>query len=138
MIKVSVKKQSSYPVSAKKIKDTLRAYFKKEGIVSDAQVSIALLGEAKMLDISKKFLKDKSLHNVLSFTQEELRNEPNFVYGKAANFVYPPDGVIYLGEIIICFPKAFQEAKEENKLIEEKILELVAHGADHLLGKHHT
>lgn len=129
MIKVYVKKQSNYPVSSKKVKQRLQEYLKKEGIVSDAQVSVALVGEAKMLDISKKFLKEKSLHNVLSFTQEEL--------GKGRGFIYPPDAVIYLGDVVVCFPKARQEAKEENKLIEEKVLELVLHGADHLLGIHH-
>ena len=129
MIKVYVKKQSSYPISAKRLKLKLQEYLTKEGIVSDAEASIALVGEAKMLEISKKFLKDKNLHNVLSFTQEEL--------GERSNFVYPPGGVIYLGEIIVCFPKAFAEAKEENKLIEEKVMELILHSADHLLGKHH-
>ena len=52
-------------------------------------------------------------------------------------FVYPPGTIFNLGEIVICFPKAVEEAKEENKLIEEKIFELVEHGAQHLMGVHH-
>jgi probable rRNA maturation factor len=127
MIQVLVKKEGNYPVSAKKIKDFLREYFKKAGIVSDAEVSVAIVGEKKMLDLARKYLDDKNLHNVLSFTEDEIDQK----------FVYPPGGKICLGEIIICYPKVFEEAKIEGKLIEEKALELTAHGAEHLLGFHH-
>jgi len=45
--------------------------------------------------------------------------------------------MLHLGDIVICFPKALEEAKIEKKLIEDKILELVIHGFSHLLGNHH-
>jgi probable rRNA maturation factor len=128
MIKVSVSKQSNYPVSTPRIKKKLREFLKERGIVSDAEVSVAIVGEKKMLDIGKKYLKDKNLHNVLSFTQSEV----------VGGFIYPPKDAIHLGEIIVCYPKAVEEAKEENVLIEERICELVEHGALHLLGIHHA
>ncbi len=127
MIKVEVKKQSNYPVSVKLVRDALKAFFTKEGIISDALVSVAIVGEKKMLELGKKYLKDKILHSVLSFTEDELKK----------NFVYPPDGKIYLGEIIVCYPKVVEEAKEEGVLIDEKIRELVLHSAEHLMGRHH-
>ena len=128
MIKVDVKKQSNYPVSSPKIKARLKSYFKEEGIVSDAYVSVALVDEKKMIDLSRKYLKEKGkVHNVLSFTESETTKD----------FVYPPKEIIYLGEIIVCYPKAFEEANQEGKLIEKKVLELVVHGAAHLLGIHH-
>ena len=127
MIKVGVKKQTNYPVSSKKIRDSLKDFFSKKGIVSDAEVSVVLVGKKKMFDIGRKFLKDKSLHDVLSFTQEEVDTK----------FVYPPDGVIHLGEIVVCYPLVVEAAKKEGKLIDEKVLELMKHGALHLLGIHH-
>src|SRR4030042_369447 len=140
MISISVKKQGNFSVSAKKIKDFLREYFQKSGIVSDAEVSVAIVGKEKMLNIQKRYFREddptspfgfrgasKNLHNVLSFTEDEMHEK----------FVYPPDGKVYLGEIILCYPKIFEEAKIEGKMIEEKVLELIEHGADHLLGKHH-
>ena len=95
MINVLFTKQSNYPVSSPKIKTVLKNFLTKHGIVSEAEVSLALVGEAKMLEIGKKFMKDNKLHNVLSFTVEEKNN---------AGFIYPP-GKLYLGEIIICFSK---------------------------------
>jgi probable rRNA maturation factor len=127
MIKVSVTKQSNYPVKVAVIKKKLAEFLAKNGIVSDAEVSVAIVGEAKMLDIGKKYLKDKKLHNVLSFVPSEVKG----------GFIYPPGGIIDLGEIIVCYPLAVKEAGEENVLIDERVYELIEHGALHLLGIHH-
>lgn len=127
MVRVSVVKQSNYPVGTANVKKKLAEFLAKNGIVSDAEVSVAIVGEKKMMDLAKTYLKDKKLHNVLSFTPSEVKG----------NFVYPPDRVIHLGEIIVCFPMALKEAKEENVLIDERVYELVEHGAMHLLGFHH-
>ena len=127
MIKVSVVKQSNYPVGAAKIKKKLADFLVAQGITSDAEVSIAIVGEKKMMDLGRTYLKDKILHNVLSFTPTEVKG----------NFVYPNDGLLHLGEIVICFPKVVSEAKSEDVLIDDKVYELVEHGALHLLGIHH-
>ena len=129
MIRVYLSKQSSYPISSPKLKKRLKEFLTKQGIVSDSDVYVSLVGEKKMLDLSKKHLnEDNVLHNVLSFTEDEVKGK----------FVYPPGDIIHLGEIIVCYPKAFQEARDEGKLIEEKVWELVEHGTHHLLGHHHS
>jgi rRNA maturation RNase YbeY len=136
MIKVLISKQSNYPVKSSVVKKKLAEFLAKNGIVSDTEVSIALVGEKKMLEIQKRYLREDPfslklrgtrLHNVLSFVPTE---------GKGS-FVYPPDGKIQLGEIIVCYPEAVKEAKAENVLVDEKVYKLVEHGANHLLGKHH-
>lgn len=127
MIKVSISKQSNYPVSSPWLKKHLRAFLKEKGIVSDAEVSVALVGNEKMLDIAKEYMKDDKVHNVLSFPAKESKRK----------FIYPPNGKIKLGEIIVCYPEAVQEAKKEGKLIDNKVLELIKHAATHLMGIHH-
>ena len=129
MIKVNVKKQSNYPVGTLKIKKHLAKFLKDKGIVSEAEVSLALVGKEKMISLARQYMGEVSTipHNVLSFTADESKGK----------FVYPPDGTLYLGDIIVCYPKALEEAKREDKLIEEKGLELIEHGASHLLGEKH-
>lgn len=127
MIKVNVVKQANYPVSVKKIRESLKDYFGKSGIISASEVTVAIVGETKMLEMSRKYMKDGKIHNVLSFTPDEVKSQ----------FVYPPDGIIHLGEIIICYPEVVKESKKEGKLIEAKLMELALHGAAHLLGIHH-
>jgi len=133
MIKVSVSKQSNYPVGASVVKKRLSTFLQKNGIVSPAEISVAIVGERKMMEIGNIYLKDGKLHNVLSFTPTET----NTLKGVRVNFVFPPDGIIHLGEIVICYPLAVKESEEENVLIDERVCELAEHGALHLLGIHH-
>ena len=127
MIVIKVKKQSSYPVNVRKLKKVLIDFFKTKGIVSDAEASVAIVSEAKMKELAKKFLKEPppTVHNVLSFSFDE---SPGFVSGAEK---------IYLGEIVICYKKVVEEARKEGKLIDAKVEELALHGALHLLGIHH-
>ncbi len=128
MIRVYVKKQSGYPVGTPKLKKSLQAFFEKKGIVSDADVSVTFVGSDKMKKIAQKYLGENNVvHNVLSF--------PFIESGKS--FVEPPDSIIHLGDIIICYTKVVEEANKEGALIDDKIKELAEHGAAHLLGEHH-
>lgn len=127
MIKVNITKQSNYPVKTPVIKKKLVKFFEDHGIVSDAEVSIALVNEKKMMEIGNKYLKDKKLHNVLSFVASETK----------VNFVYPDNGVMDLGSIVVCYPVAVKEAIDENILVEERVYTLIEHGALHLMGVHH-
>lgn len=127
MIKVIVTKDVICPVSVVKIKKELIKLLESEGIRSDALVEVAIVGEAKMNSLGRKYLKDKKLHNVLSFPWSEAK----------VTFATPPDGLIRLGEIVVCASVAKKEASDEGVLLEEKVIELVNHGALHLLGKHH-
>lgn len=128
MIYVNVKKQSNYPVKISTIKKELREFLEKKGLVSDFSVNVSIVGENAMADMAKKFLgENNSLHNVLSFPESEVRGD----------FEYPANTPLPLGEIVICYPKAVEEANKEGVLIEEKIIDLVKHGAGHLLGEHH-
>lgn len=127
MIKVYVKKQSNYPVDTINIKRHLKTFLKVKGIVSNSIVNISFVGETRGQQLAKKYLNDNDAHNVLSFPSSETK----------AEFFYPPDEYLHLGDIVICYPLVVEEAKKENKLIDEKVLELVKHGALHLLGEHH-
>lgn len=125
MIKINISKQSNYPVSGVKIRKFLQDFFKKHGIVSDAEATVSFVGKAKMLSLAKKYYKDTKLHNVFSFVESEAKG------------FYHVSDILQLGEIVVCFPVVVEEAKKENKLIEEKALELIEHSALHLLGIHH-
>lgn len=127
MLKVNITKQGNYPISTLLIRKKLKEFFARSGVVSDAEVSVAIVGEKKMQTVGKKYLGDNEIHDVLSFTPDESKE----------TFIYPPDGVIHLGEIIVCFPRIFDEAVKEGRAIEDKVYELIEHGANHLLGVHH-
>lgn len=127
MIKVYVKKQSNYPVDTFKLKSKIIQFLNNKGIVSDSQLTIAIVGERKMRELSKNYLNDLNPHNVLSFVSEEVDE----------NFKNVPQNFIDLGDIIICYQIAVEEAKLDQMLIDDKVYELAEHGVHHLLGEHH-
>ncbi|RJR29847.1 rRNA maturation RNase YbeY [Candidatus Microgenomates bacterium] len=131
MISVSVYKQSNYSVSVKKIKEAVVSVVSANGVVSNCDVSVAIVGEKYIVHLAKKYMNDSDKeareHPVLSFPVSELEGP----------FVFPPDGNLQLGEIIVSYPKAVDDAKKSGKLIDDVVCELARHGALHLMGIHH-
>lgn len=128
MIKVFVSKQLNYPISTPKIKKHVKNILVKKGLVSDASISVALIGIGKMKQLSLRYLKEvDGIHNVLSFTENEVSKK----------FIYPPGNAIHLGEVVVCYPLAVEEAKKLNQRIDKRALFLIEHGISHLLGEHH-
>jgi len=55
----------------------------------------------------------------------------------ASAFVLPPDGVTRLGEVIISYPQAVEQAKEQGHSVNKELALLIIHGILHLLGYDH-
>ncbi len=116
MANVLISSDSRYPVSRPKIRSAVEAVLKEKKISSGVEVSILVCGARKSQELAKKYLHDHKPHNVMSF---------------------PLESFPMLGDIVICYPIAQQEANQDNVLVDTKINELVTHGMLHLLGEHH-
>jgi probable rRNA maturation factor len=57
--------------------------------------------------------------------------------GSESSFAVPPDGVTRLGEVIISYPQAVAQAKEQGHSPERELALLIIHGILHLLGCDH-
>ena len=125
MIRVLFQTESHFPVNRKKIKDAVETALKGQ-VHRSAEVSISVVGNRRMRTLNKSYRNRDSATDVLSFGQEE---------GKP--FVGAPDDVLRLGDIVVSYPQAVEEARDQNTLVDDQIVVLVLHGLDHLLGKHH-
>lgn len=127
MIDVKLTKQGNFAVSAKKIKEVIQKTLQENGIVSESIVDIAIVGKEKMDELNEKYYKD------------EVYEHPIFTFpeGTGEEFIFPPDGKLYLGQIVINYPMAVETAREQNKLIDDVVLSLAEHGSLHLVGIHH-
>jgi probable rRNA maturation factor len=67
--------------------------------------------------------------DVISFALTEDRDD--------TEFVTPPDRISRLGEVIISYPQAASQAKENSQTIKAEMAWLVVHGLLHLLGYDH-
>lgn len=117
--------ESRYKVDRKQLKRTVERVFKEKGIRGNTEVSIAIVGSRKMRELNNKYRNMDKATNVLSFSQIE---------GEAAVF---PSDILFLGDVIVCYPIAVEDAARDNVLVDRKIAELVEHGLLHLLGEHH-
>jgi probable rRNA maturation factor len=125
MITVLFQTESHFPVDRKKIKKAIEAALVDQ-VHRDTEVSVSVVGDRRMRELNKKYRNCDSTTDVLSFGMED-----------GGEFIEPPDDVLRLGDIVVSYPQAVDEAREENKLVDDQIVSLVLHGLDHLLGKHH-
>lgn len=128
MIEVCVNNQTDYRVNATEIKNRLNKFLMGKGLTSALSVEVTIVGNKEMMEIARFYLNEEGVvHNVLSFSEADVKGR----------FVYPRNEIPRLGDIIVCYPKARQEAKVGDVLIAERLYYLIEHGARHLVGEHH-
>lgn len=98
----------------------------KEGVKTSVEIGVVVVGDRQMRKLNLKYRHLDETTDVLAFP---LQNDGQLP------FVDYPDKILRLGDIVISYPQARESAREENKLVDEKIDELVVHGLEHLLGK---
>ena len=124
-VNVSIFVESRYKVNRKRIKATISNMLDKQEIESPIEVSVAVVGDRKMRELSRKYKDEDKTRNVLSFSLSE---------GEKA---YDPSSVLRLGDIVISYPEVIREASRDEVLVDDKVDELVVHGLGHLLGLNH-
>jgi probable rRNA maturation factor len=124
-LRVLIFVESRYKVNRKRIKTALSNFLTEQRINSPVEVSVAIVGDRKMRQLSKKYKGEDKTRNILSFSLSEGEK------------IEVPPGVMRLGDIIISYPVVITEAARDEDLVDDKIDELVVHGLMHLLGLHH-
>lgn len=129
MITIHIQSSSHFPVNKDEIKAAVEKTLKTR-LKQNAEVSISIIGDRQMKDLNSSYRKIEDTTDVLSFPQ----HDPSQIMHP---FVMPPDDTLYLGDIVVSYPQAVDEAAHEQVMVDQKILELVLHGLDHLMGIHH-
>ena len=81
-------------------------------------IGFALINDEKMKEMNKKYLGGNGSTDVLAFPVKEKL----------------PDGVYFLGEIVVNKDAARRQAKQYKVSEKEELVRLIVHGALHLLG----
>ena len=145
MVDILIHTDTRYPVDRKVVRKAVLDTFKRYKIERiDAEVSIAVVGKRKMDDLSKKYLKDEKNHEVLAFALEEVtRNQKDLPAARLPagqgrqGFINPPDEILRLGDVVLCWPKVLEAAAQDDIMVDEELYRLTLHGVEHLLGEHH-
>lgn len=86
-------------------------------------VEVSVVGGRKMRTLNRAHRQIDVSTDVLSFPTEDLSRAS--------------DGMVHLGDVVVSYPEAREEALKMNRLIDTVITEKVVHGVKHLLGEHH-
>jgi len=111
---------------------------------NNLEVNVAFVSKSRIKNLNSQFRQVDKITDVLSF--------PNLLYGKYEKGIINPQdikrtnfimdvneetGNIMLGDIYICLPVCFEQAKEYGTGKEREISYLALHGLLHLLGYDH-
>lgn len=105
------------------LKEAAKATLRHELDSAEAELTIIITNDEQLRTLNYQFRDIDSPTDVLSFT---------------ADFIDPENKAPYLGDILISFPRAAQQAADGRHSIMAELQLLVIHGVLHLLGYDHA
>jgi len=103
---------------------------KAEGVAPPYEVGLVFTDSETVKQLNRDYRGVDEPTDVLAFYMLPQQ-------GADSSFALPPDGVTRLGEVIISYPQAVEQAKEQGHPPEREMALLVIHGTLHLLGYDH-
>ncbi|NWF77645.1 MAG: rRNA maturation RNase YbeY [Chloroflexi bacterium] len=107
-----------------------QAVLKAEGVAPPYEVSLVFTDSETARKLNRDYRGVDAPTDVLAFYMLPQK-------GDESSFALPPDGVARLGEVIISYPQAVEQAKEQGHSPARELALLVIHGILHLLGYDH-
>lgn len=135
MISVLVFTESRFPIDRKNLKEFVKNHL-QDRLTGQVEVSVSIVGDRKMKSLNAKYRQLPETTDVLSFPISDSGTNLDFTSGFSPE-KSSPDNVLRLGDVVISYPQAVLEAAQENKLVNDQVKFLLAHGLDHLMGIHH-
>lgn len=99
---------------------------------AEVELGLLITDDETMQELNRRYRGIDEPTDVLSFALTEGRPEADL-----PGFVAPPDGILHLGEVIVSYPRAVEQAKERKHGTSKELALLVIHGTLHLLGFEH-
>lgn len=128
MLKVNFLVEPHYSLDRKKVRAAAQKVASKVNLNVEAEITVSIIGDRKMKQLNHRFRGKDSTTNVLSFTANEAAG---------SGFKTPETDVLYIGDVVISYPVAMQEAIRDNEIIDYRVAFLVVHGLLHLFGYDH-
>jgi probable rRNA maturation factor len=113
-----------------RVKEIVRQILKAEGVASPYEVSLVFTDSESVQQLNRDYRGVDEPTDVLAFYMLPQK-------GTDSSFALPPDGVTRLGEVIISYPQAVVQAREQGHSPERELALLIIHGILHLLGYDH-
>jgi len=129
-IEISIDEEFQGLVAEDWVEKITRYVLKNEGVAPLYEVSLVFTDSEKVRQLNRDYRDVDEVTDVLAFYMVSLGESDD-------SFVLPPDGITRLGEVIISYPQAEKQAKEQGHSTERELALLIIHGILHLLGYDH-
>ena len=129
-IEISVAEEFRGLVDEGWVRRIAQTVLKAEGVASPYEVGLVFTDSETVRQLNRDYRGVDEYTDVLAFHMLPQKEADS-------SFVLPPDGVTRLGEAIISYPQAVEQAKEQGHSTEGELALLVIHGILHLLGYDH-
>jgi probable rRNA maturation factor len=112
------------------VRKIVRQVLKAEEVTPPYEVSLVFTDAEKVQQLNRDYRGVDQPTDVLAFYMHPQRESDS-------SFALPPDGVTHLGEVVISYPQALAQAREQGHSLERELALLLIHGILHLLGHDH-
>jgi probable rRNA maturation factor len=129
MININILADSKFPFDRPALREHLTKVLAKYRLTDNIEVDVQAVGKRKMTELHVVYMKLDGPTDVLSFPLNDPSDDRPFMAS--------PDGMLRLGDIVVCYPVAVEEALEKQCKVDDQIKFLAEHGLMHLLGYHH-
>jgi probable rRNA maturation factor len=129
-IEIFVEEEFQGLVDEECVRRIAQTVLKAEGVAPPYEVSLVFTDSDKVRQLNRDYRGVDEPTDVLAFHMLPQK-------GADSSFALPPDGVTRLGEVIISYPQAAEQAKEQGHSPERELALLAIHGILHLLGYDH-
>lgn len=119
MITIDIKANAGYRINRPILRKKINDYLAELGL-DDIELSLVLVGKRKMRQLNQTYRNLDKISDVLAFPQNEGRT---------------PEGKLVLGDIVVCYPCAQEEAIAYQEEVDEAVWDFVEHGLDRLMGE---
>ncbi len=136
MINIIVSADPRYNINKENIKAAVFQLLQRHRLVGRIELGINIIGDRKMHELNRKYRGIDLTTDVLSFALED-QHQASLQHIPRIGFVASPDKWLRLGDIVISYPQALEDASMDGIAVDEEIRTLVEHGLNHLLGIHH-
>lgn len=129
-IGIQIEQEFQKCIDAQWVRKLAQEVLKAESITPPYEMSLVFTDSETVRRLNRDYRGIDEPTDVLAFY---MLPQP----GADADFVSPPDDVTHLGEVIISYPKAVEQAEEQGHSTEQELALLIIHGILHLLGYDH-
>ncbi|MFA5055179.1 MAG: rRNA maturation RNase YbeY [Dehalococcoidia bacterium] len=128
-INIDIKPLYRRRLTQKWLREVVATTLSTQKVNRPVELSLLITGDDEVHRLNRDYRGVDKTTDVITFALTEDRDD--------TEFVTPPDKISRLGEVIISYPQAASQARENKQTIKAELAWLVVHGLLHLLGYDH-